>query len=166
VISATLAQPSVDEGPIVSPEPEGNTMADQARNKELVQSFWLSRPDRKAAYLAEDATWHLPTSIGTRMFGHADLHGEEARSIFMLAATDTYEPGGTIDILHVLADEDLVSLHCEVHTRIKGGADYHGAYHMLFRIEGEQIAEVWEFLDTAHQAACVATAAGSAPGSA
>lgn len=75
--------------------------------------------------------------------------------IFAHAAADVFEPGGSIDILHVVAEDDLVSLHCQVNSRLKGGAEYQGAYHMLFRLEGEFIAETWEFLDTAYQAQCL-----------
>jgi predicted SnoaL-like aldol condensation-catalyzing enzyme len=130
-------------------------MHNLVRNKEIVQRFWLARPREKATYLTDDSTWHLPTSIGQNQFGRCDLQGEEARAIFVQAATDVFEPGGSIDILHVVAEGDFVSLHCQVNSRLKGGAEYRGAYHMLFRLEGELIAETWEFLDTAYQAQCL-----------
>jgi hypothetical protein len=125
------------------------------RNKEIVQAFWLAPPHKKAGYLTDDSTWHLPTSIGQRQFGRCDLQGEEARGIFAQAAADVFEPGGSIDILHVVAEDDLVSLHCQVNSRLRGGTEYQGAYHMLFRLEGDFIAETWEFLDTAYQAQCL-----------
>ena len=37
-----------------------------------------------------------------------------------------------------------------MHGRTVSGNDYHGSYHMLFRIDGDRIAEGWEFLDTAY----------------
>jgi ketosteroid isomerase-like protein len=128
-------------------------MADTARNKELVLEFWATPPAGKGACLTDDATWHLPGSVG-RKFGTADLHGEQAKGIFV-ASTEVYEPGGAIDVLHVLAEDDLVTLHCTLHARTRAGHDYHGSYHMLFRVEDDRIAEVWEFLDTAYLAECV-----------
>jgi len=131
-------------------------VADTEHNKELVRRFWQSRPKDQAAFLTDDAVWHLPTSIAQRTFGGVqDLRGDAARAIFT-AATDVYEPGGSMDVLHVVADDDLVTLHCQLHTRTRAGHEYHGSYHMLFRIEGDRIAEAWEFLDTAYLAECVA----------
>jgi predicted SnoaL-like aldol condensation-catalyzing enzyme len=129
-------------------------MGDTVRNKELVREFWTARPEDQRGYLTDDACWHLPTSIGRRRPGGADLHGDGARAIFT-DATEVYEPGGTSEILHVIAEGDLVSLHCRLQARTTNGADYHGAYHMLFRVEGERIAEVWEFLDTAYLMECL-----------
>ena len=129
-------------------------MTDTARNKALVQEFWSARPKDQAEYLTDDAAWHLPTSIGSRRPGGADLRGDAARAIF-LEATGVYEPGGSMDILHLMAEGDLVSMHCTLHARTRSGNDYDGSYHMLFRIEGERIAEVWEFLDTAYLAECM-----------
>ncbi len=129
--------------------------ADTARNKELVQAFWQSRPKDQAAFLTDDAVWHLPWSIAQRAFGGVqDLRGDAAKAIFT-TATGVYEPGGSMDVLHVVAEDDLVTLHCQLHTRTRAGHDYHGSYHLLFRIEGDRIAEVWEFLDTAYLADCV-----------
>lgn len=91
-------------------------MADTERNKELVQRFWQSRPKDQAAFLTDDAVWHLPTSIAQRTFGGVqDLRGDAATAIFT-AATGVYEPGGSMDVLHVVAEDDLVTLHCQLHT--------------------------------------------------
>ena len=131
-------------------------MADTEHNKELVRRFWQSAPKDQPAFLTDDAVWHLPTSIGRRAFGGvADLRGDAARAIFT-AGTEVYEPGGSMEVLHIVAEDDLVTLHCRLHTRTRAGHDYHGSYHMLFRIEGDRIAEAWEFLDTAYLAECLA----------
>jgi len=42
------------------------------------------------------------------------------------------------------------SLHVRMRGRTASGNTYHGPYHMLFRIDGDRIAEGWEFLDTAY----------------
>ena len=135
-------------------------MGDAASNKELVLKFWGSRPKEQAAFLTDDAVWHLPTSIANRSFrGVTDLRGDAARAIFD-AATEVYEPGGSMDVLHVVAEDDLVTLHCQLHTRTKAGNEYHGTYHMLFRLEDDRIAETWEFLDTAYLADCMGPPTG------
>jgi ketosteroid isomerase-like protein len=145
-------------------------MGEPASNKELVLKFWRSRPTDQPAFLTDDAVWHLPPSIADQGFadqgfadqgfgGATELRGDAARAIFS-AATDVYEPGGSMDVLHVVAEADLVALHCQLHTRTKAGHDYHGSYHMLFRIEGDRIAETWEFLDTAYLAECRAPLPG------
>jgi ketosteroid isomerase-like protein len=56
---------------------------------------------------------------------------------------------------HVVAEDDQVTLHCTMHARTNVGKEYHGSYHMLFRIEHDRIAEAWEFLDTAYVFACL-----------
>jgi ketosteroid isomerase-like protein len=129
-------------------------MGDTTRHKQLVEQFWHAGPEEQGAYLADDAVWHLPRSIGGRRPGGADLHGDAARAIFT-EATGVYEPGATIDVLHVIAEGDLVALHCNLHARTTSGSDYDGTYHMLFRIEGDRIAEAWEFLDTAYLMQCM-----------
>lgn len=123
-------------------------MSDTERNKKLVLEFWTGDPERKPDYLADDIVWHLPASVGQRNFGTTELRGDRARGIFA-AAGKVYEPGGTCDVHHVIAEGDLVSVHCTLHRRMRGGAHYSGSYHMLFRVEGERVAEIWEFLDTA-----------------
>jgi ketosteroid isomerase-like protein len=56
----------------------------------------------------------------------------------------------TWDVQHLLAEDDFVTLQCTMRGRTASGNAYHGPYHMLFRIEGDRIAEGWEFLDTAY----------------
>ena len=135
-------------------------MSDAVANKELVLRFWQSRPQDQPGFLTDDVVWHVPTSIGQRVFGgSADLRGDDAKAIFA-AAQGVYEPGARMDILHVVAEGDLVALHCQLHARTSAGHDYHGSYHMLFRIADDRIAEAWEFLDTAYLAARVVPAGG------
>jgi ketosteroid isomerase-like protein len=43
-----------------------------------------------------------------------------------------------------------------MHARTTAGNDYHGSYHMLFRVADGKIAEAWEFLDTAYVFECMA----------
>jgi ketosteroid isomerase-like protein len=129
------------------------------RNKQTVLEFWQAGPVKQPGYLTDDVKWHLPPSIGEGQFGVQTLEGDEAKGIFM-KATEVYEPAGSVEILHVIAEDDLVSLHCVTHTRTRAGYDYDGPYHMLFRLHDGRIAEAWEFLDTAYLAARVVPAGG------
>jgi ketosteroid isomerase-like protein len=134
-------------------------MSDLAANKQTVLDFWHCEPIGQPDFLTDDVKWHLPPSIGEAQFGVQTLEGDEAKGIFM-QATGVYEPVGSVDVLHVTAEEDRVALHCVLHTRTKAGYDYDGPYHMLFRLHDGKIAEAWEFLDTAYLAARVVPPGG------
>jgi ketosteroid isomerase-like protein len=123
-------------------------MTDTARHKRLVLDFWAATLGDKIPYVTDDVQWHLPISV-TRNGLAQDLQGEAVHALFTGSGA-VYEPERTWDIEHVVADDDLVALHCTMHARTRSGNDYHGPYHMLFRIEGDRIAEAWEFLDTAY----------------
>jgi ketosteroid isomerase-like protein len=129
-------------------------MSDAARNKAMVREFWAARQDRKMDFVAEDACWHLPTSVARRGFDQ-EVRGEAIRDLF-LGSMERYEPDRTWEVHHVIAEDDLVALHATMHARTNVGKEYHGSYHMLFRVDGDRIAEGWEFLDTAHVFECLA----------
>jgi ketosteroid isomerase-like protein len=129
-------------------------MSDTAANKQLVLDFWAAAHADKIPYLADDAVWHLPMSVAARGFPARDLEGEQVHSLFVESA-QVYEPDRSWDIDHVLAEGDLVTLHCTMHARTTAGNEYHGSYHMLFRVENGKIAEAWEFLDTAYVFECM-----------
>jgi ketosteroid isomerase-like protein len=121
-------------------------MSDTARHKQLVLDFWAS--DDKTTFVTDDVRWHLPISIARNGFAE-ELQGDDVRALFRGGAA-MYERDRTWEIQHVVAEDDLVTLHCTMHGRTVSGNDYHGSYHMLFRIDGDRIAEGWEFLDTAY----------------
>ncbi len=131
-----------------------DTANDTAQNKELVLEFWAAAQPDKIPFLADDAVWHLPTSVARRGFPAKDLQGGQVHALF-IGSTQVYEPDRTWDIDHVLAEDDLVTLHCTMHARTTAGNEYHGSYHMLFRVRDGKIAEAWEFLDTAYVFDCM-----------
>jgi ketosteroid isomerase-like protein len=131
-----------------------DTTHDPANNKELVLEFWAAAQPDKIPFLADNAVWHLPTSVARRGFPAKDLRGEQVHALF-IGSTEVYEPDRTWDIDHVLAEDDLVTLHCTMHARTTAGNEYHGSYHMLFRVADGKIAEAWEFLDTAYVFECM-----------
>lgn len=128
-------------------------MSDAARNRALVLEFWAAPQQEKMNFLTGDACWHLPTSVARRGYDQ-HVRGEDVRALF-LGSLERYQPDRTWDIEHVVAEDDLVALHCTMHARTTVGTDYHGSYHMLFRVDDGRIAEAWEFLDTAYVFECL-----------
>jgi ketosteroid isomerase-like protein len=128
-------------------------VSDTARNKALVREFWAARQEDKMRFVADDAVWHLPTSVARRGFDQ-DVRGEAVRALF-LGSAERYDQDRTWDVHHLVAEDDLVALHCTMHARTNVGKEYHGSYHMLFRVERDRIAEAWEFLDTAYVFECL-----------
>ena len=128
-------------------------MSDVERNKALVREFWAAANDDKMRFLADDACWHLPTSVARRGFDQ-DVRGDAVRALF-LGSSERYDQNRTWDVHHVVAEADLVTLHCTMHARTNVGKEYHGSYHLLFRIEHDRIAEASEFLDTAYVFECL-----------
>jgi ketosteroid isomerase-like protein len=133
-------------------------MSQTARNKALVQEFWAAPQHEKMDFVTDDVCWHLPTSVARRGYAQ-EVKGEGVRALF-LGSLERYEPDRTWDVNHVIAEDDLVALHCTMHARTTVGTDYHASYHMLFRIEDGRIAEAWEFLDTAYVFECLQPPAG------
>ncbi len=128
-------------------------MSDVERNKALVREFWSAANEDKMEFVADHAVWHLPTSVARRGFDQ-DVRGEAVRALF-LGSSERYDRDRTWDVHHVVGEGDLVTLHCTMHARTNVGKEYHGSYHMLFRLEGDRIAEAWEFLDTAYVFECL-----------
>jgi ketosteroid isomerase-like protein len=123
------------------------------RNKALVGEFWAAPQEDKMRFVTDDACWHLPTSVARRGFG-PEVRGHDIEALF-LGSADRYDRDRTWDVHHVVAEGDLVALHCTMHARTNVGKEYHGSYHMLFRVEHDRIAEAWEFLDTAYVFECL-----------
>lgn len=128
-------------------------MSDIERNKMLVREFWAASQEDKMRFVAADACWHLPTSVARRGFDQ-EVRGQDIEALF-LGSAERYDQDRTWDVHHVVAEDDLVALHCTMHARTNVGKEYHGSYHMLFRVEQDRIAEAWEFLDTAYVFECL-----------
>ena len=123
-------------------------MSELERNKALVVEFWNAPFDEREPFFTDDIVWHLPPSVRVQGI-EADVRTDGIVELFEMGFA-TYEPGMTWDVQHVLAEGDLVALHCTMRGRTASGNVYHGPYHMLFRIDHGRIAEAWEFLDTAY----------------
>ena len=113
------------------------------------------------AFVADDACG-TATSVARRGFDQ-DVRGEAVRALF-LGSSERYDRDRTWDVHHVVAEDDLVTLHCTIHASTNVGKEYHGSYHMLFRIEQDRIAEAWEFLDAAYVFECLRPTGTDPPG--
>jgi predicted SnoaL-like aldol condensation-catalyzing enzyme len=61
-----------------------------------------------------------------------------------------FVPGSSVlEIRHLVAEDDLVSAHYRRTAQRVHGGDYDAEYNILFRFDGDRIAEVWEVADTA-----------------
>jgi hypothetical protein len=61
-----------------------------------------------------------------------------------------FEPGSSrLEIQHLVAEDDLVSAHYRRTARRFDGSPYDAEYNILFRFDGDRIADVWEVADTA-----------------
>jgi ketosteroid isomerase-like protein len=127
---------------------EGARAGERERNKALVLEFWHAAFDDRQRFFTEAVVWHLPPSVRVQGI-EMDVGYDDTPALFEMGFA-TYEPGMMWEVQHVIAEGDLVALHCTMRGRTTSGNVYHGPYHMLFRIEGERIAEAWEFLDTAY----------------
>jgi ketosteroid isomerase-like protein len=123
-------------------------MSELERNKALVLEFWHAPFDDRERFFTDDVVWHLPPSVRVNSID-MNVQRDGIAALFGMGFA-TYEAGMTWDVQHVLAEGDLVALHCTMRGRTASGNVYHGPYHMLFRIDGDRIAEAWEFLDTAY----------------
>jgi ketosteroid isomerase-like protein len=127
--------------------------SDLDANKALVREFWHAPADDKMRVVTNDACWHLPLSVQWRGVDR-EIRGEALRELFA-GSVDRYGHDRTWEVHHVVAEGNLVALHATMHARTNIGREYHGSYHVLFRIDRGHIAEAWEFLDTAYVFECL-----------
>ncbi len=60
-----------------------------------------------------------------------------------------FVPGPSVlEIRHLVAEGDLVSAHYRRTAELLHGGEYEAEYNILFRFDGDRIAEAWEVADT------------------
>ena len=123
------------------------------RNKQVVRdeiaAMETGDTETLARLLTDDVRWWVPqsavehTGLPRPMEGKDDVVG-------LVGGADAYfsEMHWTIDQL--VAEGDHVAVHVHMQGRTASGNDYLNQYHMLYRLVGGRIAEVWEYLDTAY----------------
>jgi hypothetical protein len=94
--------------------------------------------------------WWVPASAAAQFGLARPLQGWDDIPWFGGPGWKGFEPGSsTLELHHLVAEDDLVSAHYRRTARRIGGDPYDAEYNILFRFDGDLIAEVWEVADTA-----------------
>ena len=118
-------------------------------NKQIVQAFYdfANRGDMEACMgqLADDVTW---TNIGSTKYsgtfhGKADLVARLLQPVF-----GQLQAGITSAIDNMVAEGDFVVVQSRGQAATKDGRPYNNSYCHVFRLHGDKIVEVTEYLDT------------------
>jgi len=124
-------------------------------NRDLVMRYFDIMSGRRSDVrledcFSDDARWHVPPS--NPMIKPNPKCGLAGVMEVLTSGVDIYAAGSLdIQIESLIADIGDVAVQFSLDARLAGGAPYHNRYFFRFRIEGERIAEVWEYLDTLYQ---------------
>ncbi len=99
--------------------------------------------------LADNVIWHPPTSVAAQ-FG-SEVHGLKSVIAFLTENPEKFYKAGTrrAEILHVVSENDQVSLHFNFHAKPQIGGDLCTCANWLFELKETRIIAVWEILDLA-----------------
>src|SRR3954465_16003562 len=113
------------------------------------------------ALVAEDAdtmrpmvhdgiVWWVPASSAEKFHLDRPLVTWDGIPWFGGDGWKAFVPGSSmLHIRHLVAEGELVSAHYRRTAQRIHGGDYDAEYNILFRVDGDRIAEVWEVADTA-----------------
>jgi ketosteroid isomerase-like protein len=102
------------------------------------------------ALVTEGIVWWVPQSAAARNGISRPLVGRRTL-VDTFWGTARYRAGTRrwrID--RIMVDGDMVSVQASLQAVMAEGADYANDYVYLFRFDGAEVAEVWEYLDTAY----------------
>ena len=123
------------------------------RNSEIVQSFveamMSSEVETMAQCLGLEVVWHPPTSVEQQF--HSQVEGAESVISFLTENPEKfYETGSrTAEVLHVVSEGNLVSLHFNFHAKPRIGGTLCTCANWIFELNNKKIVQVWEVLDMA-----------------
>jgi ketosteroid isomerase-like protein len=133
----------------------------------LLDAIGAHDRERLASLVGADARWWFQPSVA-RPDAPRSVAGRDAIVAAVIPPHPAFEKGSTSwTILHEVQGGDLLAVHAERRATGSRGQPYHVEYHFLFRYEGDQIAEVWDIMDTAAAFAQLggeARAAATTPG--
>jgi ketosteroid isomerase-like protein len=134
-------------------------MGTPAENKEIVarhvrnfpsytaKALETGDPSHLAVDFTDDFFWAMPSSI-PRGGVHA---GMPAVLQFLKDGLGLFEHGTMqTELVGMIAEDDQVAVRINCTARSSKGRDYANQYHILFRIRGDKICELWDFQDTRH----------------
>lgn len=122
------------------------------QNKQTVlrfcAQFGAADIDGAVSMMTDDATWRV---VGKPHLysGAATKTKTEMESVWRGMYAGLSEPL-RLDVIDMLAEGDRVAAECRCHAVTMHGKIYANEYHMLFRLRGDQIAEVREYTDLMH----------------
>lgn len=120
-----------------------------AENKGLMQNVCseLERgnPRPFVDCMAEDFTWHM---IGTTKWSGTYRGKEVVRRELFAPLMASLEGRYTNAPVRILADGDHVVVECRGNATTKSGKPYNNTYCWVCRLEGGQLKELTEYMDT------------------
>lgn len=119
------------------------------RVQELLDAIGAHDRGRLETLLTADARWWFQSSVA-RPGAPRPIVGRGAVVSAVVPPHPAFEKYRTSwTVLHRVEDGDLLALHAERRATGSRGQAYHVEYHFLFRYDGDEIAEVWDIMDTA-----------------
>jgi len=131
------------------------TRSTTAHHKDVVRRFLDALVELDSAAMRpmvhDDVRWWVPRS-GTAFPGLTrPLEGWAGVPWLGGDGYAGFEPGtSAVTIHHLVAEDDLVSVHYNRTATRSNGTAYDNEYNMLFRFRDGCIVEVWEVVDTAY----------------
>ena len=118
-------------------------------NKQLLQDIFagLARGDSKpfALSLADDFCWTL---TGTTAWSRTYRGKQEVMTELMRPLFDNFADQYTNTAQRFIAEGDWVVVECQGKVMTKAGKPYNNRYCWVCRVEGGQLKEVIEYMDT------------------
>jgi ketosteroid isomerase-like protein len=118
-------------------------------NRKLIEGILAelaqNNPRPFADALADDVRWITPgSSVWSRTFTGKEAVLNDLLGVFRQQLVERVR----LSVLRILADGEYVVVQAEGRATTKKGKPYNNAYCFLYRIAGDKIAEVTEYLDT------------------
>jgi len=116
----------------------------------LLQALVDDDSDAMRPLVHDHVVWWVPASAAAKFRLDRPLVGWDRIPWFGGDGWKAFVPGSSVlEIRHLVAEDDLVSAHYRRTAQRTHGGDYDAEYNILFRFDGDRIAEVWEVADTA-----------------
>jgi ketosteroid isomerase-like protein len=131
------------------------TMSTESAGKQVVARYFDVIAGRRTDlrledFFTADARWHVPFS--NPLIKPNPKCGIAGVMDVLGSGVALYREGSLdIGIESLIGDGTDVAAQFTFHATLANGAPYENRYFFRFRLEGERIAEVWEYLDTLHQ---------------
>ena len=118
-------------------------------NRKLIEGIFAERAQNNfrpfADALADDVRWTTPgSSVWSRTFTGKQAVLDDLLGMVRQQLVERVR----LKVLRILADGEYVVVQAEGRAATKKGKPYNNAYCFLYRIAGDKITEVTEYLDT------------------